>query len=78
MTPEPSQTPRSQDSGTSSAGRPTGSSIIAMPRRLALALEELVDDDARDPGDRDGREAEQTDEEEFESDQLIHAQQSTR
>src|SRR5690349_6909138 len=68
MTPDPSQTPMSQESGTSSAGRSTGSSIM----RSALPLEELVDDDAADPGDREAGEPEQADEEEFEGEQLRH------
>jgi hypothetical protein len=34
-------------------------------QRLALALEELVDDHAADPRDREARETEQADEEEF-------------
>src|SRR5215207_4025293 len=69
MTPDPSQTPMSQESGTSSAGRSTGSSIM----RLALPPEQLVDDDAADPRDREARQTEQADEEEFEGEQLRHA-----
>lgn len=45
-----------------------GSSIIV----LALALEELEHDDTRNPRDCKAREREQTDEEQFEGDELIH------
>ena len=38
----------------------------------ALAPEQLLDDDAADPRDREARETEQADEEEFEREQLRH------
>src|SRR5690606_12936131 len=62
MTPEPSQTPISQESGTSSAGRSTSSSNTAS----ALAAEQVDEHHDRHGADRERREAEQTDEEELE------------
>src|SRR6478736_7268180 len=62
MTPLPSQTPISHESGTSSAGRSTSSSNTSS----ALAAEEVVEHDDRDAADRERRKTEQADEEELE------------
>src|SRR3712207_8142557 len=79
--PEPSQTPSSQDNGTSSGGSPMGSSIMARPvfrtdrrgeRASALTPEQVVEDHNRDGADRQGRQHEQTRIEEFEGDQRGH------
>src|SRR6478752_6253488 len=72
----------SHDSGTSSAGRSVGSSIMRWPPQAisaagsALAAEQVVDDHAGDAQDGQRGEAQEADEEEFESDE--HTRQSNQ
>src|SRR6478735_122662 len=63
MTPVPSQTPISHESGARSAGRSVGSSSTI---GSALAAEEVAQHDRRDEDDREARQTQQADEEEFE------------
>src|SRR3546814_17732369 len=68
MTPVPSHTPTSHDSGARSAGRSVGSSNTTPPS--ALAAIQVLHDHARHEHDGQRRQAQQPDEEEFEREEI--------